>query len=84
MAYASGARLAVGRRQTGGEDSCCCGLSFTADGGTSRSGKFNEPESGPTGRTRTENGAGYLMEALTLALAQEQVGYSGRCSRVYR
>ncbi|KAF3837714.1 hypothetical protein F7725_009482 [Dissostichus mawsoni] len=36
-------------------------------GGTSRSGRFKEPESGLTGRGRTKNGAGYLMDGAALA-----------------
>ncbi|KAI4829422.1 hypothetical protein KUCAC02_023463 [Chaenocephalus aceratus] len=38
-----------------------------ADGGTGRSGRFKEPESGPTGRGRTKSGAGYLMDGAALA-----------------
>ncbi|KAF3859861.1 hypothetical protein F7725_000116 [Dissostichus mawsoni] len=49
------------------QDERSVGLSFTADGGTGRSGRFKEPESGPTGRGRTKNGAGYLMDGAALA-----------------
>ncbi|KAI4801571.1 hypothetical protein KUCAC02_019458, partial [Chaenocephalus aceratus] len=44
-------------------------------GGTGRSGRFKEPESGPTGRGRTKSGAGYLMDGAALAgLISQQIG----------